>query len=230
MIPTYLIGSTILFGIWLILYIYRRDVRREMVVMSVLVATSGLMMEAFVWTRDWWRPSTITGTLIGIEDLLMGFSMGGITAVLYEELFSVKLAQARRTMRHHTAELLTIIGLSIALGIIGFYLLELRSWIVWLIATLLPLSIIYLRRPDLIIPSLISGVLLLGLAIPVFLLLHALEPTIFVTWWLNEYLTGITFLRIPIEDLLWFLTAGMFLSPLYEFWRGTRLVKIKENA
>jgi hypothetical protein len=50
--------------------------------------------------------------------------------------------------------------------------------------------------------------------------MYYLEPTLFTEWWMNENLTGITFLRIPIEDILWFFTAGLFTCPLYKLLVG----------
>ena len=89
MIPlkyTYLIGAVISFVPWLILYMHRKDLRGEMVTMSVLVAAMGLISNYFWWTEDWWRPLTITATRIGIEDIVLGFSTGGIAAVPLEDL------------------------------------------------------------------------------------------------------------------------------------------------
>jgi len=41
-----------------------------MLVMSVLFVCIGVPSEALLYTRDWWHPETITGTLIGIEDVI----------------------------------------------------------------------------------------------------------------------------------------------------------------
>ncbi|HLC67000.1 MAG TPA: hypothetical protein VJK52_05165 [Candidatus Nanoarchaeia archaeon] len=38
---------------------------------------------------------------------------------------------------------------------------------------------------------------------------------------------GFTLLSIPIEELLWWLTAGMFISPLYEYWQGSRVATMQ---
>ena len=40
-----------------------------------------------VWTVDWWQPETVTGTRAGIEDAILGFTNGGLGAVLYEVVF-----------------------------------------------------------------------------------------------------------------------------------------------
>lgn len=94
MIPykyTYFVGTIIFFIPWLILYLWRKDIRKQMLQLSIWVAIGSLITAYFWWTIDWWRPETITGTRIGLEDLLLGFSNGGIAAVIYEEVFRKRL-------------------------------------------------------------------------------------------------------------------------------------------
>ena len=106
----YLLGTIIFLIIWLILYLHRKDLRKEMIVMSMLVAILGMFSEYLWWTHDWWRPQTITGTTIGIEDLLLGFTNGGIAAVLYEELFKKRMYKYKS--RNHNLRVLSLIMLS----------------------------------------------------------------------------------------------------------------------
>jgi hypothetical protein len=48
--------------------------------------------------------------------------------------------------------------------------------------------------------------------------------------WFHQNISGITLLGIPIEDLVWFFVTGIFLSPLYEFWKGEKLEKLEYNT
>ncbi|MEI6849786.1 MAG: hypothetical protein WCK29_01990, partial [archaeon] len=76
--------------IWMILYLARKDVRQEMVIVSLMFGFAGVVTE-LVHVRDWWQPLTLTHTSIGIEDFLIGFFIGGVASVIYEELFKKKL-------------------------------------------------------------------------------------------------------------------------------------------
>ena len=87
---TYLIGDLILLFVWLILFWWRKDVRKEMLYLSPFFGIIGLLTE-YYYIKDWWKPLTITGTAIGIEDFLFGFGIGGICAVIYEEIFKEKI-------------------------------------------------------------------------------------------------------------------------------------------
>mgnify|MGYP007100182178 CR=1 FL=1 len=82
-IPTeygYLLGTLTLIIIWVIFYILRRDLRKEMVFMGLMIGVLSFVSGYHWWTVDWWRPATITGTRVGIEDFLIGFGSGGIMA------------------------------------------------------------------------------------------------------------------------------------------------------
>ena len=77
MIPikyAYLVGTIVFFIPWLILFLMRKDLRREMLIGSVSIAIVSFLTSLFLFTVDWWHPETITGTRVGIEDLLLGFN------------------------------------------------------------------------------------------------------------------------------------------------------------
>ena len=68
---SYLIWTGIFFLIWLILYLWRKDIRKEMLIISVLFGFGGIFSE-LIYVQDWWQPLTLTNTSIGIEDFLIG--------------------------------------------------------------------------------------------------------------------------------------------------------------
>lgn len=61
--------------------------------------TIGPLSEYLFWTRDWWKPTTITDTVVGVEDFLLSFTNGGIAAVIYEEVFDKKSTFRVQTSR-----------------------------------------------------------------------------------------------------------------------------------
>ncbi len=75
--PLYYVVSLIFFILWLALYFWRKDIRKEMIIISAFFGIGGVLSE-LVNTVDWWKPLTITNTLIGIEDFLIGFFIGGV--------------------------------------------------------------------------------------------------------------------------------------------------------
>jgi high-affinity Fe2+/Pb2+ permease len=50
----YLAGSAILFAVWLVFFFLRRDLRKEMLTMSVLIGVLSVVTGYVWWTVDWW--------------------------------------------------------------------------------------------------------------------------------------------------------------------------------
>ena len=61
-----------------------------MITISIIFGIGGILSE-FYHIQDWWQPLIITNTPIGIEDFLIGFFIGGIAAVIYEEIYKKKI-------------------------------------------------------------------------------------------------------------------------------------------
>lgn len=216
---TYMIGSLCLFFIWNIIFILRKDLRQEMVIMGFIGGFVSLMMGALVWTKDWWKPPTLTGTSIGIEDFLAGFAIAGVSAVIYQVIFFKQVTLTKKPDYKNVKLFLIILAFTIILSNYLWLTKKVNSSILWL-TILIPVITMYFMRRDLIWPSFFTGIFITIGIIPIYLFMYYLEPTLFTEWWLNENLIGITFLRIPIEDIVWFFTAGLFTCPLYKFLVG----------
>ena len=213
------------FPVWLALYIHREDLRKEMVTMGVLVSIGGMLMETFIWTSDWWHPKTITGTMVGIEDVIFGFLVGGIIVASYEEILSEKLVKFRSKTKDNVKHFLIVIALSALIGSVTFYYMNMHSYYSSILAMIISTLVIFFYRKDLITLSVVSGVIVTLISIPIYCLWFSFDSTA-INFWIHENISGIMFIGIPIEDLLWFFAAGMFVSPLYEFWKGEKLEKM----
>lgn len=216
------------FPIWLILYIQRKDLRKEMFFMGIFVSLGAFFLEVFIWTKDWWNPKTITGTTAGIEDILLGFLVGGIIVSIYEEIFKDKLVKIREKKTAHLKHFLIVVLLSTFVGSFAFFYINMHSFYSSLFAMLIPTLVIYFYRKDLIPLSLASGVMTVLISIPIYLLWFIVDPTA-INFWVHKNISGTLIIGIPVEDLIWFFAAGMFISPLYEFWKGEKLTKMRRD-
>jgi len=224
----YLYGALIFFVPWLILFLWRKDVRKEMLIMGFLFSIAAPMGGYLWYTIDWWHPETITNTKVGIEDALLGFSNGGIIAVVYEELFRKKLKDRKELLDKKTIVKFTSITLLTFLVMgFSFSILGLHSFYANVIGLLIPSLIILYKRKDLIKNAIITGFLTVILSIPIYLILEFIFPGVIIHSWYIENLSGILFLGIPIEDLIWYFFAGVWGGPLYEFCRNIKLKKMK---
>ena len=89
----YFIWSLIFLAVWLVLFLKRKDLRTEMLLISTWFGSAGLVSEA-TNIQDWWQPITITRTPVGLEDFIIGFAIGGVAAVIYEEIYKKKLKKS----------------------------------------------------------------------------------------------------------------------------------------
>jgi len=70
----YLFGDLFFLFIWLILFFARKDLRKQMLIMSFVVAPMGPISEIF-YLRDYWQPQLFNGWSVGVEDLLLLFQL-----------------------------------------------------------------------------------------------------------------------------------------------------------
>lgn len=230
-IYSYLIGDLVLLGLWSILFFHRKDLRKPMFIISTILGISGIGLE-WVYTIDWWHPLTITGTRLGIEDFLFGFTVAGISSVAYEEVFHKRIKEKKKKSRSREIKedesllLISITALGLFFG--SFYLLHLNSFIASIIALVIPTGYIWIKRNDLIIPSLAAGTIMMMLSFLAFIIPETINPGWVASAWNLENLSGIIILFAPLEDLIWFFLAGAYMGPLYEFWREAKIIDEKK--
>jgi hypothetical protein len=218
----YLVFNLIYFFIWLGLFLYRRDLRHKMLIMSFLVAPLGPISQLF-YLRDYWRPEIFTGWSIGIEDFLWGFFIGGIASVIYEEIFGKRYA--KRHLKRHKFWMLMFFIYGIAGMVIGSVILGYNSIYVSFAILIVAAAYIAFFRHDLIKDAFISGALLGCLMFLAYLLFFPMFPGILQKWWMLDNLTGFLIAGVPLEELMWAFGWGMVAAPMYEFINGLTFKK-----
>ena len=180
------------------------------------------------YIQHWWQPLTITGTLIGIADFLIGFFIGGVTAVIYEESYKKKICLKRKS-KLMDSKFLQLIILFAAIFFGSFYIFNLSSFYSSVIAFIILIFIILLKRKDLIVDSIISGFLMLIIGTLIYFILQIIQPGFIEEfWYLENVWYANLFLGIPIGEYIWYLLTGAFIGPLYEYWKEGKLINIKK--
>ncbi|MDD5192628.1 MAG: lycopene cyclase domain-containing protein [Candidatus Nanoarchaeia archaeon] len=222
----YLIGDLILLVIWIILFLWRKDTRKEMLYTSLFFGFIGLIVES-TYGKDWWHPQTITNTLPGPESFIFGFVVAGIAAVIYSVIFSKKVKIKRKLNLKRNLFFIPFLLCGIIIFFVGFYLIKLNSFYSSIPAFLIPLMIMLIKRKDLIINSLASGFLLMIISFVFYVPLELITPGWINSAWNFNMVSGITLIGVPIEDLIWFFLAGLLIGPLYEYWQKGKLINKK---
>jgi hypothetical protein len=218
---TYLLGTLVLFIPWAILYRHRKDLRNEMLFMGLMIGVGSFATAYVWWTVDWWRPYTITETVVGIEDILIGFASGGIAAVIYEEIFGKHMYRKKKD-HHELGAICIALLLAFTIGLL-FWRFHLTSFTASTIGMIIVGIILISLRRDLIVASLMNGILMLVVVLPVYYIWMFVSPGYIEQIWLYNFLSGIKITGIPIEELVFWLLFGFIIAPFYEYWQGIRL-------
>ncbi|MBA2655313.1 MAG: hypothetical protein H0U71_09670 [Gammaproteobacteria bacterium] len=220
----WIVGALFYLLLWCILFVWRKEFRKEMLIVSLFTLPLGLTEPLFV--PSYWHPPSLFNlamrTGFDIESLIFSFAIGGIAAVIYQSIFKVQLQSvskkemSRKRHRWH--------GFILMLPAIIFALLAvLTSWNNIYSASIAlfvgSLAAGYCR-PDLKKKIWVGGLLFLFLYSIFFWVLIFIFPDFVKEAWNLSALSGILTLGIPIEELLFAFTFGMLWSSLYEhfFW------------
>ncbi len=217
----YLIGTLVLLLIWIIFFKFRKDLRKEMIVISLLFGIVGLMVDP-IYSRDWWLALTATGTMPGIESFIFGFSTAGIASVAYSEIFKRKIRIRKTSEKEKIKRRFSLFGLLLLGAILfwgSFFLLNLNSFQATFPMAIIPTLIIWIKRKDLILNSIVSGVLIAIISFLFYLVPELINPGWLEIVWNFPILSGITLFGVVVEDIIWFFLAGLFIGPLYEYWQ-----------
>ena len=226
---TYFFMALLFFIVWLLLFLWRKDTRKEMLVMSFVLALGGPISD-ILYTQDWWRPITLTYTRIGPESLIVGFMIGGISAVIYEDFFKkrIKIRKVSKNRKgKENLSLVLILSLLIVLFFGSFYLFKFNSLLATSFAFLIPTFLIWIKRKDLIVDSLFTGVVLVIVACFVYSALEFLTPGWIQAFWYFKNVPNVVFFNLPLDDIIWYFLAGLFIAPLYEFWKEETFIAEK---
>jgi len=224
MIPfsySYLFGTILFLIPWFVIYFSRKDLRREMMIISIFGAVMSVVT-GYLWlTYDWWHPETITQTRVGIEDVLLGFGNGGVAAVLYQYVHSAQTTKAHPPNK--TAVIMIVLGLMVCMYFFISFL-SLTSFYASALCMFLVMGVSFVLRRDLFRIAAMSGIYMTVLSLPIYVACELVSPGWIAHAWFTQSLSGIYLWRIPIEDLVFYFQAG-FLSPLfYKIWYGESII------
>ncbi len=222
---------SLLFGlIWIALWIHRKDLRYEMLFSSILFTPFGLTDPLFI--PEYWNPVVLFKVfgLFDIEALIWSFSTGGVVAVLYEEIFKIRLGTPKfnKQARFHAILIYIFMAFSILALILINHATELSTLRSALF--LIFLGIIYLiySRPDLFKKSLVSGIFFTVLYVISLLLINFIFPEFITKQWTLAGSWGITIFSIVLEEYLYAFLFGIFWSIIYEEMKNVRLRKSRK--
>ena len=213
------ISAVLLFlVVWALLYLFRADLRREMLTMSVLSMPFGLFD---LWAVPlWWHPVTLFNVPVGIEGLIYSFCLGGIASVIYAEVGYKRL---RHIHKWHKSAALVVFVVTIGVFLpLAFG--KIANPVVILYVTLLIglAATLYLRK-DLLRSTVIGSLsftVLYFLLIKIWLFLY---PGV-IDWFAFQGLPNIHVSGVPLWELLFGMIFAAYWGNVYELLFGYRMV------
>lgn len=219
----YLVGDLMLSPLWLAALLYRRDLHRELLTMSLI---GGVLSVLFAppFLHDYWHPIyTLRFTdwpFGGLEDFLNGFFVVGTASVAYEELFGRRFAARRTRGSSYSRFIVPAILVYAAL----FYLPVYFGWwslyaaaFSFLVLTAVMLGLRHDLWRDALLSGLIVGIITL-VGYSIFLKFYPGA----IRFWVRDNLNSHILAGIPSGELLWAFCLGATCGPVYEFFAGRK--------
>lgn len=210
---------------WALLFIWNPKYRPVMWRASCWTSLLGITEPIYV--PEYWNPPSLLDlaqrTGFDIESFIFSFAMGGVGAVLYniftqQDLAPVSAAERRQSRhRFHPVALLAPYGL--------FVLLYFFPWNpIYPSITCLVIGAMaaVLCRPDLKYKTVVGGFLFLGFYVIYMLGLKWLAPGYIEQVWNLQALSGGVVYGIPLEELLFGFSFGLYWTGVYEHFTWNR--------
>ena len=220
---TYLLGASYFSIIWIVLFGLFPKERKVIFWSSLACGPAGPISE--YWHRaDYWRPDLILPIHIGswtfgLEDYLFAFAFGGICTGIFNLLMRrIWQAEDIRFNSKGFIKLLSIVLCSLILMGALSHFFYVNSLLAISISFLLIAGFIFYWRSIFLFPGLITALLMMffmWLFYWVFFL--RLYPDVIGKWWLSNALSGINVAKVPIEELIWAASAGLFIGPAVRY-------------
>jgi hypothetical protein len=212
---------------WVALYWAFPTHRRAMRWASVLMAPFGLTEPLFV--PEYWNPPSLFDlawrTGFDIESIVFSFAIGGIGAALYNVITRRKLVPVSAHEKHDERHRFHYIAL--ALPFVAFPILYFLPWnpiYAGIAAMIAGAAANVLCRPDLKRNTLIGGLLFLGIYTVFLTGLEWTAPGYIEQVWNLKALSGVAVAGLPLEELLFGFSFGLFWTVVYEHFNWMRSV------
>lgn len=225
----FLLTSIIFFVIWLSLFLFSGETRREQLIMSIvgLVLSPGILLIA---AYDFRQVVSDEVSAVGIEHFLFAFSFFGVAAVIYQALIgrhAHKIRGSRYEMKHlghWVGHLLLILGLWAFAALMLIEVFDLSSIQGLIVGGLLVGMYVIADRHDLTMNALLSGLFMAALVFIVEQIFFVrLFPVDAASFWQFDALSGFIIGGIPLEELMWAAVVGFTIGPLYEYLKRYQL-------
>lgn len=229
----YLIANLFFLTVWLLIFWRLKSLRKQMLIMSLITASFGPISE-FWYFADYWQPEIALPLPFvgGVEDLLFGFSIGGIGAFAYESLFVQGICRCEEKKLKKEWFLFFFFAVVGTFMLVLNNLLGINSIFTSSLAMIIVAAVMVYMRPDLIPNAIGSALMVASVMFTIYFLGQVFFPAGHIwmsrIWKLYGKPEGaLLFKHVPVTEMLWGLSWGLVWGPMYEFLVGARILRVK---
>jgi hypothetical protein len=205
--------------LWVIIYTAKPSLRKEMIIISFCTTPAALLEPVFI--PAYWNPPSLFNLAatarFDLESFIFTFATGGIASVLYEVVLNVKHERLSETETFRERRWLHFGSLTSMFVIFPLLVLFTSMNPIYAFAISLFTAAIAsnLCRPDLTKHTWTGGALFAMLYFAFFAILTLIFPE-FINAWNLRGISGILIANVPLEEIMYAFTFGMFWSTVYE--------------
>jgi hypothetical protein len=226
----WLIWSSAFLLPWIALYLRNAESHKVMWRTSLATALFGLTEPIFV--PAYWNPPSLfelaQRTGFDIESLIFSFGIGGIGAVLYNTFTRQHLVPVSAEERHQPLHRIHLAALFVPYVLfVPLYFLPWNPIYPSLVSLVTGAVASVICRPGLKGKTLVGGVLFLGLYTILLLGLKWSAPGYIEQVWNLPALSGGLIYGIPLEELLFGFSFGLYWTGVYEHFTWSKSVRLR---
>ncbi|MBI2110079.1 hypothetical protein HYT58_02830 [Candidatus Woesearchaeota archaeon] len=222
----YLILTLMILVVWFLIYVIKKEERREIMLMSLYTAPFGLT--EFIFVPAYWNPHTLFNFAsrfgFDIESIFYCFAIGGIGSVIYESFFKVKHYKFSINKRDSKFHLLTLLSAPVIFLFLYFNTTINQIYSASIAMFFGAIAALWCR-PDLSKKVFIGGTLFSLFYFIIFYIITLIFPDFVAHSWNFQSLSNVLIAGIPVEELMFSFTFGMLWSSYYERIKGYKLIR-----
>ena len=208
------------FLVWLALFYVGARRTRKMLLLGVGAGVITFPQDFYFFSKDYWEPLPL-GLERMVLDFLFGSAAAGIAATVFHSFFDRRISIQKNYPGRLALTILLFVLNSIMTGLFHLWINSIYGSILILLVTFL---VIIILRPDLMPVSLFSGFSLLILMILTYQISLLAWPNLFSVLWKLKNVSQLFIFHIPLEEYLWFFSAGLATGPICYFLKGEKIV------
>jgi hypothetical protein len=212
--------ATLLGGlVWLTFFWLRPDLRRVMLLMSVVGLP--LALSDIFYVPQYWKPHTLGHIPVGIEGFLFSFEAAGICAVVYPAVFGKRLSElnahkATTRIGRPRLSVRNLIPIVAPLPVSAVVAVGLNTNLEWglYLGLLVAILLTVINRPDLLRAEALGGLAFLPIYAGALVIWVAVFPEVH-GWFTLRHMPHWYFARVPVEEIAFGALFAAFWTGLY---------------